>query len=109
MEAKETRYVEVNITPAASGFGLWDAGDSNGEKWDDADELLDEIRQTPGIDEVYELGVDELPEGVENIRGKINNQPGRVFACKLIRQKGSSPDDDLIRYFGIDEIQVDSE
>ena len=42
--------------------------------------------------DVYELGVDILPQGVEDIRGKIHNNPERVFAVK---------DGSEIYYFGL--------
>ena len=42
--------------------------------------------------DVYELGVDILPQGVEDIRGKIHNKPERVFAVK---------DGSEIYYFGL--------
>ena len=29
--------------------------------------------------DLYELGVDELPEGIEDIRGRIQNEAARVF------------------------------
>ena len=42
--------------------------------------------------DVYELGVDILPKGVEDIRGKIHNKPERVFAVK---------DGSEVYYFGL--------
>jgi len=44
---------------------------------------------------VYELGEEDLPAGVEDIRGKIQNEPSRVFAYVA---------NDIVIYFGLDEV-----
>jgi len=38
---------------------------------------------------VVELGVDDLPEGCEDIRGRIHCQPARVFAVEESNIYGS--------------------
>ena len=88
-------YKEVVINPSGGGFGMYQAGEANGERWTEAGDLLSEISGN-GI-EWYELGEDELPEGLENIIGKIYNQPNRIF--------GWINDQGLPVYFGISEFE----
>jgi hypothetical protein len=86
-----TLYAETTIRPHHAGFGMYDvdAANSPSDYSDDAD-ILNEI--TDGT--VYELGVDTLPDGVEDIRGKIYNEPTRVFALVLDA-------DESVVYFGL--------
>lgn len=70
-------YHEITIIPSNAGFGEYQTSPINGEGWEDEYALETEMR---GNAELYELGVDELPEGVEDIRGRIHDEPGRVFA-----------------------------
>ncbi len=53
------------------GFGEWDAVRG--------DEIYDDVSDVWEYDEIYELGVDELPEGVEDIRGLIHIEPDHVY------------------------------
>lgn len=76
IEVEAEEYFEVAITPHHSGFGMWQVGEC-GEAWADAQDLINEIAATGDL---YELGEDDLPECVEDIRGHIYNQPSRVFA-----------------------------
>jgi len=69
-------YSERRISPHHSGFGMWSV-EQMGERYVDEDVLHAEMRD--GVGELYELGVDELPEGCEDIRGHIYNQPPRIF------------------------------
>lgn len=85
-------YYEISIIPANGGFGEWQCQPVNGEGWADDYDLEAEMR---GNADLYELGVDELPPGVEDIRGRIHNEPGRVFAIV---------DSDRVGYVGIAEI-----
>lgn len=71
-------YMEVVIIPHYSGFGMYQIGEFKGEKWEDKDDLLQEIRNN--VDELYILGEDELPEEIEDIRGKIYGEPEIVYA-----------------------------
>lgn len=88
-------YKETIISSCSSGFGMYESGEYNGERWEDVNDLLSEISGN-GID-WYELGEDELPEGIENIIGKIYNQPNRIFG--YLDENGES------RYFGISEFE----
>lgn len=75
-----TTYYEQPITPCSGGFGQYQADPINGEAWDDADALAAEMAQ--GIaDQGGELV--ELTDGCAehlDIRGRIHNEPARVFA-----------------------------
>jgi hypothetical protein len=86
--------IEYLIQPHHSGFDEWQCNCGDSEPVE-----LDEIFQS--IDgQIFELGVDELPEGVENILGLIHNEPERVFVVLK---------DDETTYFGIDSIEESSE
>ena len=87
-------YKECTILPATGGFGEYQAGEFNGEKFSDAETLADALREGAGF-ELFELGKEELPEGLEDIRGRIHNQPERVF--------GGLDAQDVPHYFGISE------
>jgi hypothetical protein len=69
-------YKECRILPYA---GEYQAGESDAEAWDDESDLLDAMRNDVTPADLYELGVDELPEGIEDIRGRIQNEAARVF------------------------------
>lgn len=79
-EDKMKIYQECTITPHHGGFCMWEAGEYNGDEWHDLTDLLGEIGNN--VDEYWVLGEDELPEGVEDIRGKIYNEPDIVIAVK---------------------------
>lgn len=85
-------YYEISITPANAGFGEYQTSPVNGDGWADEYDLEMAMR---GNADLYELGVDELPEGVDDIRGRIHNEPGRVFAA--VGQDG------MVAYTGIVE------
>ena len=73
----KTLYHEILIQPSSSGFGeYWTLPDC-GEAYDSPGDLLAAIRENVG--DVYELGVDLLPEILPDIRGKIASEPPRVF------------------------------
>jgi hypothetical protein len=70
-------YYETTITPCASGFGEYQQNYPNGEGWElEADLVTEMFSNEP---ELLELGTDELPDGIEDIRGRIHNQAGRIF------------------------------
>lgn len=48
----------------------------NGDDSWEADDLIEELRMNG---DVFELGVDALPDGVEDIRGRIHDEPSRVL------------------------------
>jgi hypothetical protein len=89
-------FYEVSIQACPSGFGEFQCQPINGEGWADVNELLTEI--TSNNDHVFEL-TDEvvdsaLPGQADDIRGRIHNEPDRVFAIV---------DGDRVFYFGIVE------
>ena len=88
-------YQEVTVTPHHAGFGEWQVGEG-GELWVDTEDLLNAIREaictTNQGGDIYELGSDELPASVEDIRGRIHNEPARIFAAVIEGE---------VTYFGI--------
>ena len=86
-------HYEISIVANPSGFGEFQAQPINGEGWDSACDLLAGIANNTA--EYSELGVDDLIEGAEDIRGRIHIEPPRVFAARF---------GDAIRYFGIAEL-----
>lgn len=86
-------YQEISIKPAHGGFGEYDCSPDRGEIWADLNDLLDESRSNVG--DVYELGTDELPAPIEDIRGRIHCEPPHIYA--YLDADGSA------HYFGIDE------
>ena len=73
---KIKQYVAVSIQPASGGFGEYDVLSDTSEPYDSESDLLDAMSENL---ELYELGVDALPDGMDDIRGCIHNQPERVF------------------------------
>ena len=69
-----SKFFEVTIQPAHGGFGEYQRGEINGEGWNVESDLLAECG------EIFILGKDQLPDGVEDIRGRIRNEPNIVFA-----------------------------
>lgn len=73
-----TKFFEQTISSANGGFGEFQANPINGEGWADDWDLAQEMAQG-AAGELLELGTDALPAGVEDIRGRIHNEPARVF------------------------------
>lgn len=93
--AEAGRYYEQQIIPAHGGFGEYEAAPINGEGYQDEADLEDEMRQGVADQggEMVELADGaELPDWAEDIRGRIRNQPERVFAVR---------DGEQVRYVGI--------
>lgn len=92
-----TMYYEQVITPATGGFGEWQTSSEVPGEDDlhaDCTDILDACKDAYPQGEVYQLGKDALPEGVEDITGRIHNEPDRVFALIV---------DGEVTYFGISE------
>ena len=87
-----TTYSETRITPCPSGFGEYQCSEYTGE-YAEADALLADSRDNVGY--IWELGQEELPDGMDDIRGAIQNEPDRVFGW--LDEIGE------VRYFGITE------
>ena len=85
----EVRY--YSIKPCASGFGMYNAMPDLDETYDDADitSYMDGV--------VFEFGtLADVPDWIEDIRGKIHHEPERVFAVV-------PEDTSRLYYFGLSE------
>jgi hypothetical protein len=73
----------------------------NGSDWqaiasNDVNNIMDDADILNGVEWLtYELGKEDLPESVEDIRGKIQNEPERVFVYVA---------NDAAIYFGLDSV-----
>lgn len=87
------RYVSIYRISGGSGmFGT--------ERGDRSCFTAEEAFEIEGNRTLLELGKDWLPEGVEDIRGKIYDAPDRIFAS--VCDDGFGPLD--VMYWGVDEI-----
>ena len=95
-----TLYYEQVIVPASGGFGEYDTLPINGDGYANADDL--EFDMHVGIDalggDFVALSDDPLPDWAEDIRGRIHNEPERVYAALL---------DGQVVYFGLTGIEKD--
>ena len=76
------KFFEVTLQGCSGGFGEFERHPNNGEEyWQDEDELLTAMIEdsSDGGGELMELGVDDLPDDVEDISGRIHDEPYRVF------------------------------
>ena len=89
---KNNKYFEVTITPAHGGFDEFQCSEINGEAWDFEADLLQEAG------DIIVLGRDELPDGIEDIRGRIHNEPQTIFAIVH--------DEHHVSYYGIVEVDI---
>ena len=90
-------YCEVSIKPATSGFGEYQLGE-HGYDWPTLEDLLRKIAYN-GL-AVFELGKDDLPEGLEDILGRIQGGGGlRVWG--YFEDQGWAK---FARYFGIEKV-----
>jgi len=85
-------YYEAWIEKASGGFGEYEQLKPNGDGWETEDDVIVEMRAN--IPEMFELGVDPLPERIDDIRGRIHNQDGRIFAAET---------DGYVSYFAVVE------
>lgn len=88
-------FKETVINQCSGGFGQWQAGEYNGSEWEFEEDLISAMYQSVPM---FELGVDELPEGLEDIRGNIINEPDRVFGYF------DTFGEDKVYYIGVSEI-----
>ena len=75
------QYVSINRCP--SGFGQFQAGE-RGDVYDTLTDLLD-------TDATEILDGEPLPDGSEDIRGRVRNEPDRLFVVVV---------DGMVHYFG---------
>lgn len=96
-EEIKTMYHESLIKPASAGFGMWEQQLHDlGDGWSSEQDLIMEIYASDNDRELFELGKDDLPDGLEDIRGQIYNQKGRIF--------GYLNETDAPNYFAVIEI-----
>ena len=67
---------QVTIQRSHSGFGMYQAGGIDSEVYDLAD-ILNELGEN-----TYQLGKDALPDGIEDIRGKVYNEPDVIYVSE---------------------------
>jgi hypothetical protein len=89
-------FYQVMITPASGGFGQWDTTRSD-EGWADDRDLLQTVYENTAYEEVYDLDQDVLPAYVEDIRGRVRNEPTRILA--LVREQHGEK---TVQYVGIE-------
>jgi len=98
-----TIYTPVAINPAHSGFGMYQSDHCHAnpfDSWADKGELIHEM--TVNSDRFLKLEhaltePDFIELGVEDIRGRIHNQPAHLYA---------QIDGGYIRYVGFVETEV---
>ena len=98
-----TIYTECTIRPADSGFGMWQRGEKAiGPETSYAD-LSDLIMAGELIDLDDALADEDfIRAGIEDIRGRIYNEPGRIYAVLGTECDGSP----CVRYYGVEEDEV---
>lgn len=74
----EKKYAETRIQPHHAGFGMYQV-EEYGDSFE-KEEILTAIAEQ--YDEYYILGEDELPDDIEDIRGKIYGEPEIIIATK---------------------------
>ena len=74
----EIMFQAYTITPCDSTPSEFQISPDGSDEYPDVESLLEDCHWC-GADAIYELGEDELPEEIKDIRGKIHNQRGRIF------------------------------
>ena len=103
MKNKMTIYTPVSINPADSGFGMYQSDHCQPnpfDSWAEKGELIHEM--TVNSDRFLKLEhaleePDFIELGVEDIRGRIYNQPTHLYAQMY---------ENTVRYIGIVETEV---
>jgi hypothetical protein len=88
-------FYQVRIAPAKGVAGRWDVW-RDPVVWADDLDLLQALYTHPAYDEVYDLAQDALPAYVEDIRGRVYDEPARILA--LVRTEQGVP---VVQYVGI--------
>ena len=98
-----TIYTAFTIKPADSGFGMWQRGEKQVSAQNSYAYLSDLIMDGELIDLDAALADEDFIEaGIEDIRGRIYNEPGMIY-CVLGVEGDGSP---CVRYYGVDEDEV---
>ena len=102
----QTVYTSCSITPAPSGFGMWERGEkqvSPQTSYADLNDLLTDGNGPNLVDLETALGDDDFIEaGIQDIRGRIYNEPADIY-CAIWEQGYESP---CVLYYGIEEDEV---
>jgi len=88
-----------NITPCPNTPSEFQIS-PDGDEYPDVESVLEDAHWG-GIDTFYELGEDELPWEIEDIRGKIRNQRGRIFG--FVNETPKGVNDYEVGYFTVIE------
>ena len=98
-----TIYTEFTIKPADSGFGMWQRGEKTVGPQTSYAYLSDLIMDGELIDLETALAYEDfIAAGIEDIRGRIYNEPERIYAV-LGEEGDGSP---CVLYYGVDEDEV---
>ena len=96
-------YTEFTIKPADSGFGMWQRGEKQVSPQNSYADLSDLVMAGELIDLDAALADEDFIEaGIEDIRGRIYNEPAYIY-CVLGEEGDGSP---CVRYFGVEEDEV---
>ncbi len=103
-----TIYTECNIKPADSGFGMWQRGEKQVSPQNSYADLYDLV-MAGGLIDLDDALADEdfIEAGIEDIRGRVYNEPGMIY-CKIDEQ-GDGDGSPCVRYFGIEEDEVEDD
>ena len=99
-------YTEVNITPASSGFGMYERGElqiGTETSYADFSDLVQAIAENSDDAMPLEDALNDpdfIEAGVENISGSIYNEPATIYAIL---------NDGELRYIGIEESEVEDD
>jgi hypothetical protein len=88
-------FYQGKIRPAKGVAGRWDVWRSD-TAWADDLDLLQALYTDPTYEAVYDLSQDDLPAYVEDIRGRVYDEPARILA--LVRMEHGVP---VVQYVGI--------
>ena len=103
---KMTIYTSCSITPAASGFGRWERGEKQTGRETSYADLYDLVMAGELIDLETALADDDfIAAGVEDIRGRIENEPGMIY-CVIDEEGYGYP---CVLYCGVEEDEVDED
>jgi hypothetical protein len=90
MNKQQIEYHEIIIVPSSGGFGEWQSQRPNGDGWASQSDLLAAIvANVRG--ELIELGVDALPDGVDDIRGAAARRLSDLELRALVRRAARRP------------------
>lgn len=90
----ETYYAEQSIQPCSGGYGEYQTQPMDSDWYADKNDLLNDcINTCTGT--IYSLDDADLPECVDDIRGRIHNEEGDIYAVVY--------DDDNVSYFAVVE------